>query len=223
MPVPQQVRPEPLAASVQRTPPARLLGGGTDGNERLTAASGVVLIVLLAVIGLTLLRLQTLISVHLYVGLLLIGPVALKMASTGYRFVGYYAKRPSYVQRGAPAAILRLTAPVVVASTLAVLASGVALLAVGPDSAGLLRPLHKASFIVWIAFTALHVLGHLPDLWRAFLRREGERIAYRPFASGAAGRAISLAGALVAGAVLATLLIPHFGPWIHAEHVKVER
>ncbi len=201
----------------------RVLGGGTTGNERLTAATGIVLIVLLAVIGLTLLRLRTLIWVHLFVGLLLLGPIALKMASTGYRFVRYYASSPAYVERGAPAWILRMSAPVVVASTLAVFGTGVALLLVGPGSAGLLRPLHKASFILWIAVTALHVLGHLPDLAKAFVRREGDRVEYHPFAAGAAGRALSLAGAIVGGIVLAVLLIPHFGAWVHAEHILVDR
>lgn len=227
MPVEQHAPPRRVpggaTASERRRPAERLLGGGTAGNERLTAATGVVLIVLLALIGLTLLRLQALISVHLFVGLMLVGPVALKMASTGYRFARYYASNAAYVERGAPTLALRATAPIVVASTLAVLASGVALLLVGPRSAGLLRPLHKASFIAWIAFTAPHVLGHLPDLASAFLRRDAERVRYRPFAAGSAGRAISLASALVAGAVLAILLIPHFGSWIHAEQVQVDR
>lgn len=230
MPVEQRLPSRPVPASAtagERRPGAqrpaeRLLGGGTAGNERLTAATGIALIALLAIIGLTLLRLQALISVHLFVGLMLLGPVALKMASTGYRFARYYTSNAAYVERGAPAWILRATAPIVVASTLGVLASGVALLLVGPRSAGLLRPLHKASFIVWIAFTALHVLGHLPDLASAFLRRDAERMRYRPFAAGSAGRALSLASALVAGAVLAILLIPHFGAWIHAEQVRVD-
>ena len=52
--------------------------------------TGAVLIVLLAVIGLTIIALRPLLSVHLFVGMLLIGPVALKLCSTGYRFVRYY-------------------------------------------------------------------------------------------------------------------------------------
>jgi hypothetical protein len=201
----------------------RLTGGGTTGNERLTAATGVVLIVLLAVIGVTLLRLQTLISVHLFVGLLLIGPVALKMLTTGYRFARYYTSNATYVERGTPATLLRLTAPVVVISTVAVLVTGTALLLVGPGSPGPLGFLHKASFIVWLAFTSLHVLGHLPDLPRTFLRREGDRLEYRSFAAGSVGRAISIGGMLVAGTVLAILLVPDFAAWVHAEHVRIDR
>jgi len=195
----------------------RLMGGGTAGNERLTAAAGILLVLLLAVIGLTLLRLRSLISVHLFVGLLLIPPIALKMASTGYRFMRYYTSNPAYRKRGTPPILLRMSAPLVVASTLVVLGTGVALLFVGPESAGILRQLHKLSFIVWVAFTALHVLGHLPDLQKIFLTRRSGHIEYNELAAGRTGRVVSLAGALIAGAVLAILLIPHFGAWSHFE------
>lgn len=217
------VADDPSASGASDGPIGRLLGGGTLGNERLTALAGVVLIVLLAVIGLTLLRLRALISVHLFVGLLLIPPVLLKLASTGYRFARYYTFNRVYRERGAPALLLRLSAPVVVLSTVGVFASGVALLLVGPDSAGLLRGLHKASFVVWAAFFALHVLGHLPDLPRALLARGASGLHYRPYRPGGVGRGISLAGALVGGVVLAILFVPHFGAWAHFERVLVDR
>ncbi len=194
-----------------------LTGGGTLGNERLTAATGVLLILLLAVIGVTLLSLHSLISAHLFVGLLLLPPIALKLASTGYRFMRYYTSDPLYRKRGAPPLLLRVSAPVVVASTLAVLATGVALLLVGPESAGTLRQLHKLSFIVWVAFTALHVLGHLPDLQKTFLIQREGRFEYNELAAGRAGRTLSIAGALLAGVVLAILLIPSYGAWSHFE------
>ncbi len=195
----------------------RLAGGGTAGNERLTAATGILLILLLAVIGVTLLRLRSLISVHLFVGLLLIPPIALKLASTGYRFVRYYTSNPAYRKRGTPPILLRVSAPVVVASTLAVLATGVALLFVGPESAGVLRELHKLSFIVWVASTALHVLGHLPDLQKTFLIERAGRFEYNQLAAGRTGRAISIAGVLLGGVVLAIVLIPHYGAWSQFE------
>src|SRR5690348_2164745 len=83
-----------------------LTGGGTNGNERLTAVTGLVLIALLAVIGLTIVQMQPLISVHLFVGLLLIGPVVLKMASTGYRFMRYYTGNARYREKGPPEILL---------------------------------------------------------------------------------------------------------------------
>jgi hypothetical protein len=195
----------------------RITDGGTVGNERLTAATGILLVALLAVIGVTILRLRPLISVHLFVGLVLIPVVCLKIASTGYRFVRYYTSDHVYRKRGAPPILLRVSAPIVVATSVAVLATGVALLFLGPESSGTLRLLHKASFIVWVAFIVLHVLGHLPDIQKIFLTRRGDRVEYNRYAAGASGRIISIVGALVAGVVLAIVLIPHFGAWTHFE------
>ena len=61
--------------------------GGSEGNARLTGMTGAVLILLLAAEGATILRIRGLISVHIFFGMLLIPPVLLKLASTGYRFV----------------------------------------------------------------------------------------------------------------------------------------
>jgi hypothetical protein len=196
----------------------RLSAGGPTGNEGLTTATGIVLLVLLAVLGVTILRIRPLLNVHMFLGLLLIPPILLKMASTGYRFVRYYAFNPSYRRKGPPAAIMRVIAPVLVVSTVVVFASGVALLLVGPSSRGALLSIHKASFVVWIGFTATHVIGHIPDLPRALRATHESRSELGGYGSGRAGRVLSLAGALVGGLVLAILLLPQFGPWLHAHH-----
>ena len=65
---------------------ATLRSGSAEGNERLTAATAAVLVVLLAVEGVTILFLRPLLSVHVFVGMLLVPPVALKLGSTAYRF-----------------------------------------------------------------------------------------------------------------------------------------
>jgi hypothetical protein len=198
----------------------RLTGGGTTGNERLTAATGVLLLVLLAVIGITILRLGQLLWVHLFVGMLLLPPVLLKLGSTGYRFARYYTANPAYREKGPPATPMRLLAPFVVISTVVVMGSGVALLFAGPSSRGTLFPIHKLSFFAWLAFTALHVLGHLLDLpapLRADFRANAGLSGQEP---GRDGRVLSLVGVLVAGLVLAVLLIPEFSPWLHA-HLHV--
>jgi hypothetical protein len=190
-----------------------LTGGGSDGNEQLTALAGVVLIALLAIIGVTILRKSQLISVHLFVGLLLIGPVALKMASTGYRFVRYYTRDRAYRRKGPPLLALRLIAPVVVISTAVVFASGIVLLFEGPSQRGSWVLIHEASFIVWLIFTGLHVLGHLPGLpasLRAGRRRRAELMG---MTEGSAGRWIALGGACACGLVLAAVLIPQFAAW----------
>jgi hypothetical protein len=64
--------------------------GGATGNERLTAATGAVLLVLFAAEGFTILSIHQLITVHFFLGMLLIGPVLLKAAAVCYRFVRYY-------------------------------------------------------------------------------------------------------------------------------------
>jgi len=190
-------------------------GGGVDGNERLTAATGAVLIALLAALGLTILSIQALIWWHFLLGMLLIPPVLLKLGTTGWRFLRYYRGAPEYVRRGPPLLPLRLMAPLVVAATLAVFATGVALLVVGP-AGGLLVGLHKASFIVWFVVTAVHVLAHvrpLPRLVAADWQRRplpGERRV-----PGSAWRLWLLAATLVAGAVLATATVHYADPWMH--------
>jgi hypothetical protein len=176
-----------------------------------------VLLILLAVLGVTILRIGQLISVHLFLGLLLIGPVGLKMASTGYRFVRYYNRSPAYRRKGPPETWLRMLAPAVVLSTVVVFVSGVLLLFEGPAHRGALLVIHKASFFVWLAVTGLHVLGHLPGM-PASLRITPQTRTRVPGqqSDGGAGRAIALVGALVGGLVLALVLIPDFSVWTSA-------
>jgi hypothetical protein len=193
-----------------------LTAGGTTGNQRLTVAAGVMLLLPLAVIGVTLISLRGLLWVHLFVGMLLIGPVALKLGSTGYRFIRYYSGNLSYRRAGPPPVLLRMIAPMVVLSTVVVMASGVALLFAGPQSRDTLLPIHKVSFVLWAAFTGLHVLGHLPSVPQALRADYGASAKLSHDTTGRAGRVLSLAGALTAGAVLAILVIPEFGPWIHS-------
>lgn len=179
-----------------------------DGNERITASAAVVLFVLLAVEGVTILFIRPLISVHMFVGMLLIPPVAVKLASTGWRFLRYYGGRREYVLRGPPLLPLRLLAPVVVLSTVVVFATGVALLFRGPGR-GLVLGLHKASFVVWLVATGIHVL--------AYLRRTPRLAAadWRERTSGSLVRRLLVAGAVVAGAILAIATVPYLHPWTH--------
>jgi hypothetical protein len=213
------IAPQPRDRASSRAGRARagrtraLTGGGPDGNEQLTTVVGAILIVLLAVLGITIPDLRQFISVHLFVGFLLIGPVLLKMASTGYRFLRYYTGNPEYRLKGPPELILRLIGPIVVLSTVAVFGSGVALIIAGPNHRNPWLFLHKATFIVWLVFMGLHVLGHLPAVARAFGigRRGSEQLAAA--SPGTPGRWLAIAGALVAGLVLAIALIPDFSAW----------
>jgi hypothetical protein len=206
------------AFAAGRSPRSGLFGGGTSGNERLTAATGALLLVLLAALGVTIVRIGGLLNEHMFLGMLLLGPVVLKLSSTAYRFVRYYTANPRYRAKGPPPAIMRAIAPIVVISTVVVFASGVALLFAGPGSRGTLLPLHKVSFFVWLAFTALHVLGHLAELPGALRGAAGSGREWDDFGAGRGGRALSLAAALVGGLVLALVVESRFGVWADVHH-----
>ncbi len=181
---------------------------GVEGNARLTGSLGAVLFVVLALEGITILARQSLLSAHVFVGMVLVPLVLLKMGSTAYRFVRYYSGTAAYTRKGAPPVALRLAGPFVVITTVAVLATGVGLLITGP-SADWLAQAHKASFVLWFAFMAVHVLGHVfetPRLAVADWRRDS-------VVSGAGLRKLALSAALVAGIVLGVLSLGWIGAW----------
>ncbi len=201
----------------------RLLAGGTRGNGLLTAATGALLFVLLAVLGVTIVAIHPLIDEHLFIGMLVLGPLALKLGSVSYRFARYYAGDAGYRKKGAPDLVLRVLGPLVVLSTLLVFASGVVLLLAGPASRSPWQAIHKYSFMVWLAVWWGHVVVHLPDLPQLWAR--GRDRQWGDGSSGRGARALSLAGALVLGAVLAIVTVPLFGAWSHffAGHAHVAR
>lgn len=198
--------------------PGRAVGpdrtGGVQGNERLTAATAVVLVLLLAAEGVTILFLRPLFSAHVFIGMLLIPPVALKLTTTGWRFVRYYTGRPEYVRRGPPVILLRLLAPLVVVSTLGVFATGVALLILGPRG-GIVVGLHKASFVVWLVVTGIHVLAYARRLPRLVLADWRPHARAERMVGGNAARRVLLAGSIAVGLVLALATVRYAHPWVH--------
>ena len=77
--------------------------GGAEGNERLTGLTGMVLLVLFAAEGFTVLAVRQMLTLHFFLGMLLIGPVLLKLSSTIYRFARYYCGDAEYRRKGPPA------------------------------------------------------------------------------------------------------------------------
>ena len=175
-----------------------------EANERLTATTATVLLALLAVEGFTVLSIGQLLSLHIIVGLLLIPPVALKLASTGYRFLRYYTGDAGFVAKGPPHVVMRLLAPLLVVSTVVLFGTGVTLLMLGPHRhRDLILGLHKASFIVWLVVTGIHVLVYAPRLPRAVL------------APHAWSRIGLVAASLAAGAMLAGGAYSLAAPCLH--------
>ena len=195
----------------------RLFGGGPEGNEQLTAMVGVILLILFAVLGVTIVRIGQLLWLHLFLGVVLVGPVALKLASTGYRFTRYYTGTSAYKRKGPPAPALRALGPFVVLTTLAVFFTGLLLLIDGPTASGTVRVLHKLSFFAWLAVVGLHVLGHLaqmPAALRAVSESQGG--SRRSFHPGARGRSVAMIASLASGLVLAVLFLPDVNTWTAA-------
>ncbi len=189
---------------------------GVAGNARLTGGAAVALLVLLAAEGLTIPFIGPLVGPHVFIGMLLIPPVLLKLGSTGYRFVRYYTGSPAYRHKGPPSLPMRVLAPGVILTTVALFGTGVALTLAGPKDGGSLKFLHKASFIAWFALMTVHVLGHVLDLPSLALpdwRRGGGREAAL---AGSGLRLALLASAVVAGLALALATISIARPWLSA-------
>jgi hypothetical protein len=219
-PFPHAPSPRTLASQKRRqraTPPRRSdrvegSDAGSDqdakgvmGNARLTSTIAAVLLVLLAIEGVTVLHVGSLLTLHVFLGLVLIPPIALKIASTGYRFTRYYAGSPAYRRKGPPPTLLRLFGPLVVLLTVVLFASGVALLFAGSALRSTLLTIHQASFILWFAVMTVHVLGHI---------RETAALAPRDFywrtrahVKGAGPRQWALASSLLLGVLLAAVLV----------------
>jgi len=153
-------------------------------------------------------RVQDWLPAHFLVGFLLIPPLALKLASTGYRAARYYMGNPGYRLAGPPHMLLRLSAPILVISTGAVFASGIELWLFGLRFGNLWVAAHKLSFVVFSVATGVHVLGHL--------HRSGEA-AVEEVAGGRSPEALTrrslVIGSLVVGAVLAAASLLYATPF----------
>lgn len=186
---------------------------GVEANGRLTAMLGAVLIVLLAVEGLTILHIHVLwtLSVHVVIGMVLVPVVVLKIGSTTWRFARYYLGSPAYRRKGPPPAALRFLGPFVVVSTLAVVGSGIVLLLVPAGSRSEWLLIHRVTFVLWFAAMAVHVLGHLLEVAqlapRDFYRRTRNQVR------GASARQWATLSALCIGILLAVVVVPKAGPW----------
>ncbi|SRR5579875_683204 len=182
---------------------------GVTGNERLTALVSLVLLVLIIVELVTSAFLHIWLPAHTVVGVLLAGPLLVKMSSTGWRFLRYYTRAPAYVRRGPPPLVLRVLGPVLLITTVVMVGSGIGLVVTGP-----LQPLlltHVFSALLWLPLIAVHSLAHILQVPRSIAsdwsRRQGSRFPV--------GRVLRLGtnlGALVLGVIGTWLLFPAATP-----------
>src|SRR5258705_3388962 len=120
----------------------------------------------------------------------------------------YYRRSAEYVRRGPPALLIRtIVAPVLVVSTIALIATGIAAAAL--DQSGLLLTLHKLSFFVWLGAMSLHVLTRGLKLPRVL----DADLLHRDAVSGRRARQLMLTRTLTVRLVLALTTLPLVDNW----------
>ena len=203
--------------------------GGTEGNERLTATTGAVLLIGLLIECYTIFRIDHLLTLHVFLGMLLLGPVTLKAGSVLYRFTRYYSGSAPYRRKGPPAPLLRVIGPVIMLLTASVFGSGIMLAVTGPGNGPWLN-VHRLSFIAWACFITVHVLAYvwrLPRLLFAEARGvalaggeadggtdAGQHVRRAAEILGGRGTRLALlAASLLAGLVIALLTVHLAGNW----------
>jgi hypothetical protein len=211
------------AGRTQRDDPVRPRTGGPAGNARLTAWTGLMLLVFFLAETATLVSVGSLITLHILIGAFLVPLVVLKTATTGWRIARYYVGSDDYRQAGPPPLLLRLLGPIVVLTSLAIVGSGLALIAVGRSahtpiftvggfSVSALT-IHQASFIAWTAATVIHLLARTVP---AVKLARGE--PHHTHVAGAGLRALTLVGTVALGVAVALLVLHLSGDWTHHTH-----
>ncbi len=184
-------------------------------NERVTAAAAAVLFVLLFLEGLTLVRIGSMMTLHVVIGLVLVPPVLVKLASTTWRFLRYYSGHPDFVRKGPPRTLLRVLAPVLVVSTLVLFGSGIALVVVH-HPIGWLEVVHRYGFLLWFGIMVVHVgtyMWQVPGIIRRDVSRE--RRYRRTSPPGRLVRLWFVGGSVMVGVALAAALWPAIAVQVH--------
>ena len=202
--------------------------GGPAGNARLTSWTGLLLLALIAAELITLLDVTGLIRWHVAIGILITALVLLKTASVCWRILRYYTRSQPYRRAGPPPLALRILGPLVIASTLGVLGSGIALIAIGSQASD--RPmitllgqsispqdLHQALFILFAVVAGLHLLARFVPAVRQTAGRRGPDAANPPVA-GRPARITVLTAAALAGVIALVLVLPSVTGWQDEDH-----
>lgn len=193
-------------------------GGSTDmgpieGNYRLTALTGDVLVPMLALVFATGVLKDAWWHAHYVVGFMLIPVVALKLASTGYRALRYYTRDPIYVAAGPPAPLARMLAPLLTLSMATALATGVVLFA-ERSRTGVLSTLHVASAAASAVLIGLHFRSYIAGALAATQRELRERLSHA-----ARLRLAVVVASLVLGVILAIVTYSS-GVWPARPHTR---
>lgn len=207
--------------AAHRVDPIAERNGGPAGNARLTAWAGLAVLLGFVAEGVTLISVGHFITAHILIGAFLIPLVLLKTATTGWRMARYYLGSADYREAGPPPLLLRILGPFVVVTGLAVLGSGLALVALGGSTYSTIvqiagfqinaLTIHQAAFVAWFIATGLHVIGRaVPAVQLAAgSGPHGRRIP------GDLGRTAVLAGTILLGVAVALFVVHLSADWTH--------
>ncbi|WP_138732495.1 hypothetical protein [Modestobacter excelsi] len=198
--------------------------GGPAGNALLIAWTGLLLLVLIAAELITLLDVRGLIDWHVGIGVLLIPVALLKTAATGWRILRYYTGHQPYRTAGPPPTLLRVLGPLVIASTLGLLASGIVLIVVGEERSRQnlftalgqrvdLITVHQALFFAFAALAGLHLLARIAPALALTSGRAPGRLGSTTAVAGSGRRTLALSATVVAAVIAVVLLLPLADDW----------
>jgi hypothetical protein len=125
----------------------------------------------------------------------------------------YYTRDPDYRLKGAPQIVMRVLAPLLVAFTILLFGSGVAMGFVHGRALTVARRVHGPSAFLWTVILGLHVLVYLTRALRTAAADVVPRT--RRETVGALGRTLALGAALAAGLVLGVATLPAQHVWLH--------
>ncbi|MGH7722181.1 MAG: molybdopterin-dependent oxidoreductase [Candidatus Dormibacteria bacterium] len=195
---------------------------GVAGNTRLTSLAGVVLLALvtLQVISALFFALLTynvtlpvgplydvVRPVHFFVGFMLMPLIAIKLASTGYRFSRYYTGKQAYHDAGPPLPLARIIAPALIGSAIILVASGVEMWSYQNQFNLPWTAIHNVAAFTFVSVVIIHIVLHARDAHRdAAADLAGMPAAADPGAAAAPAGAITrralIGGGIAFGAAL---------------------
>lgn len=208
----------------QKTSPAQAgePADGVAGNTRLTslAATALLALITLQVISAVFFALLTynvslpvgpfydvVRPVHFFVGFMLMPLIAIKLASTGYRFTRYYTRNPAYHAAGPPHPVGRLIAPALVGSAVILVASGVEMWSYQNQFNLPWTAIHNVAAFTFVSVVIVHIVLHVRQAHReaaadlAGVPARADAAVTGPPAGAITRRAV-IGGAIAFGAVL---------------------
>ena len=131
-------------------------------EARFSALFGITLLVIFMAEIMTVPFIAGAVGVHIVIGLIAVPLVLGKLAISTYRFTRFYAGDTEFVEAGPPWLPMRLIAPLLVATTVLVIGSGIEIVVAGPSSFSdtFLGAAHTLLSLIWFFLLGLHALAY---------------------------------------------------------------